>query len=101
MAKLRFSSAAEADLVSITAYTLRTWGDDQTIRYLNQLEETCQILSGNPSLGRGCDHIYPKLRRLECGRHVVFYCQEAEGILILRILHQRMLPKRDDFDEKG
>jgi plasmid stabilization system protein ParE len=39
---------------------------------------------------------------MEHGRHVVFYRQEAGGIPVSRILHQRMLPERpaiDDDDE--
>jgi hypothetical protein len=31
------------------------------------------------------------LRRLEHGMHVVFYREERSGILVSRILHQRML----------
>ena len=36
---------------------------------------------------------------MERGRHVVFYRIEAQGILISRILHQRMLPERQIIDE--
>jgi toxin ParE1/3/4 len=92
VALVRFSRSAEADLLSIGDYTLRTWGEDQAVRYLDALEVSCQMLAENPALGRACDHIRPSLRRLEHGRHVVFYRQVAEGILISRILHQRMLP---------
>jgi plasmid stabilization system protein ParE len=35
MAEFRFSCRAEADLFSIGAYTLRPWGEDQTIRYID------------------------------------------------------------------
>ena len=45
MAVFRFSRRAEADLLSISAYTLRTWGEDQTIRYLDDLEACCQMLA--------------------------------------------------------
>jgi hypothetical protein len=31
----RACGVAEADLLSIGAYTLRTWGEDQTIRYID------------------------------------------------------------------
>jgi plasmid stabilization system protein ParE len=39
------------------------------------------------------------LRRLEYGRHVVFYRVEANGIVISRILHQRMLPELQSIDK--
>ena len=78
MAEFRFSRGAEADLLSIGAYTLRTWGEDQTIRYIDDLEACCQTLADNPTLGRACDEVRPGLRRMECGQHVVFYREDAE-----------------------
>ena len=94
MAAFRFSRRAEADLVSIGKYTLRTWGNVQTVRYINDLEAFCQTLADNPALGRPCDEVRPGLRRMEHGKHVVFYRQEVTGILISRILHQSMLPEK-------
>lgn len=94
MATARFSRRAKADLLEIGAYTLRTWGLDQALKYLDQLEACCQTLAENPVLGRACPEIRPGLRRFGQGRHVVFYRPEAGGILVSRILHQRMLPER-------
>jgi toxin ParE1/3/4 len=96
VAKFRFSRRAEADLLSIGKYTLRTWGKAQTARYLRELEVACQTLADNPALGRACDGIRPGLRRLEDGKHVIFYRRELTGILVVRILHQSMLPDRHD-----
>ena len=98
MAAFRFSRRGEADLLGIGAYTLRTWGEDQTIRYLDDLEACCQMLADNPTLGRTCDDVRPGLRRMECGQHVLFYRERAGGILVSRILHQRMLPERHAID---
>ena len=94
MPLFRFSRRAEADLLAIVAYTFRTWGKDQVVRYIDGLEACCQMLADNPALGRACDDIRPGLRRMEHGRHVVFYRQAAASILVSRILHQRMLPGR-------
>jgi toxin ParE1/3/4 len=96
---LRFSRRAEADMLSIGAYTLRTWGESQAIRYLGDLEACCQMLADNPALGRTCDDVRPGLRRMEFGRHVVFYREDTGGILVSRILHQRMLPERHAIDD--
>ena len=98
MVAFRFSRRAEADLLSIGAYTLRTWGEDQTIRYIDDLEACCQMLADNPALGRACDDVRLGLRRMERGEHVVFYREDAGGILVFRILHQRMLPERHAID---
>ena len=86
--------------MDIGAYTLHAWGEDQTIRYIDGLETCCQQLADNPELGRPCDHIRPGLRRMEHARHVVFYRIEAGGIVVSRILHQRMLPERQSLDEE-
>ena len=99
MASFRFSRLAEADLLGIGAYTLRTWGEDQTILYIDDLEACCQTLADNPTLGRACDDVRPTLRRMERGRYVVFYREDAGGILVSRILHQRMLPDRHAIDD--
>ena len=99
MARFRFSRRAEADLASIGAYTLKTWGVDQTIRYIADLQTCCQMLADNPEAGRVCDEVRPDLRRMEHVRHVIFYRPDAEGILISRVLHQRMLPRRHPVED--
>jgi len=87
-------------LLSIADYTLRKWGKAQVIRYIDELEVRCQTLAENPASGRLCEDVRPGLRRHEHGRHVVFYRQERGGILISRILHQRMLPERHTIDDQ-
>jgi len=99
VARFRLSRRAEADLVSISAHTLKTWGADQTIRYVADLRACCQMLADNPEAGRVCDDIRRGLRRMERGRHVIFYRTDAEGIRISRVLHQRMLPRRHTIEE--
>jgi len=100
VALVRFSRRAEADLLSIVDYTLRTWGEAQANRYIDELEACCQMLADNPALGRADDDVRPGLRRMECGRHVVFYRREGEGVLVSRILHQRMLPEKQTIDDE-
>lgn len=98
MRNLRFSRLAERDFVSIGAYTTRTWGAAQADRYLSDLEQCCRLLAGNPELGSPCDHIRPGLRYIEKGRHAVFYRRKSSGVLVVRILHQRMMPERHDIE---
>ncbi len=99
MAGFCFSRRPEADLLSIGDYTLRTWGEAQADRYISKLETCCQMLADNPRSGRPCDDVRPGLRRMEHSKHVVFYrLREAGGILVVRILHERMLPERQAID---
>jgi toxin ParE1/3/4 len=58
------------------------------------------MLADDPMLGRTCDYIFRGLRRTERGRHVVFYREEAGGILVSRILHRRMLPDKRFIDDE-
>lgn len=100
MGRFRFSRRAEVDLYDIGIYTYRTWGEAQTGLYLRKMEECCQLLAGSPGIGRPCDEIRPGLRRMEQGKHVVFYREEPGGIRISRILHQRMLPENQALDDE-
>lgn len=85
--------------MDIGAYTLETWGADQALRYIDGLETCCRQLADNPQSGRLCDHIRLGLRRMEHARYVVFYRIETGGILVSRILHQRMPPEKRTIDE--
>jgi toxin ParE1/3/4 len=93
VASVRYSVRAEADLLSIGEYTLRTWGAKQTEKYLTSLEDCCLRLAANPLLGRSCDEIRPGLRRMEDEKHVVLHRQIPKGIFVSRILHKSMLPE--------
>jgi toxin ParE1/3/4 len=99
MATLCLSRAARADLLSIGAYTLKTWGPTQAAHYLSCLEQSAKMLAVNPSLGRPCNSIRPGLNPFEKGRHVLFYRRQDDGILVSRILHQSMLPDQQVFED--
>jgi toxin ParE1/3/4 len=90
---------ADSDLKSIVRYTMKTWGTAQTRRYLQGLRECFQLLADNPSLGRKCDFIRPGLRRFEHGKHVVFYISLPDEVLIVRVLHQQMVPAKAHFEQ--
>jgi toxin ParE1/3/4 len=77
---------------------MKTWGSAQTRRYTQGLRACFQLLAENPSLGRTCDAVHPGLRRLEHGKHVVFYLSQADGVLIVRVLHQQMVPTKPRFE---
>ena len=99
MAVFRLSRLAEADMIDIGTYTLRPWGLDQTIRYVDDLENCCQSLAEKPASGLPCDQIRAGLRRIEKGRHVVFFRKEPGGVFISRVLHERMLPEHAADDD--
>lgn len=94
VAKVEYSRLAEADFLEIGDYTLRTWGEVQADKYIDQLERCFHRVAEHPAMGRSCGDAGPGLRRIEEGKHVVFYRRQAQGILVLRILHKSMLPER-------
>jgi toxin ParE1/3/4 len=99
MLQVDISVEAEEDIDEITAYTTSTWGWRQTDQYLAKLEDCFDLLAKNPSAGRCCDSIRSGLHRFEIGKHVVFYIPYPKKLLIVRVLHQQMIPASSRFEE--
>lgn len=78
---------------AISRYTIRNWGADQAMRYLDDIQECVRNVAESPLMGRACDGIKIGYRRVEQGRHVILYRRQPDGIVVARILHQRMLPR--------
>lgn len=91
------STQAEANIDSIAEYTKDTWGEIQADSYPMKLEDGFELLARSPFIGRSCDQIRQGLRRYEIAKHVAFYVPLRNGILIVRVLHQRMLPAKSRF----
>jgi toxin ParE1/3/4 len=96
--KYAVSDAARSDVRGIIRYTTVQWNGEQAARYAAGLQACFRMLSQSPGMGRGCDSVSIGLRRFEHGKHVVFYRIVAGGILIVRVLHQRMLPDKSRFE---
>jgi toxin ParE1/3/4 len=99
MLRIDISVKAEADLDRIAEYTKITWGWHQAEMYLAKLEEGFMRIAGNPHLGRRCDSIRDGLYRLEVEKHVAFYIPSQAAVLIVRVLHQQMLPVESRFGD--
>ena len=65
--------------------------------YPSDLTRCCGLLAAGLELGRHCDRLAPGLRRFEAGKHVIFYLQEPDRIVVVRILHQQALPTPASF----
>jgi toxin ParE1/3/4 len=99
VADYRLSKRADADVLEITSYTIKHFGNDQAQRYHNGLKHAFQLLAHNPARGRPADEVAPGLRRSSYQSHVVFFRTEPQGIVIVRVLHQRMDIPRHQMDE--
>ena len=94
MPSYELSRAADADLQAITRQSAEQSGFDQAEANLHALQRSIENLAVFPESGRRVDEVRQGYFRFESERHAVFYRQTKTGILIVRVLHQRMQPKR-------
>jgi toxin ParE1/3/4 len=94
MPAFRLTAKAKEDLRGIGRWSQQQWGREQRDRYLAQLDRCFRLLAETPGLGRPCDEVRVGYRRFHEGRHLLFYRGTAQGIEIVRILHERMDPAR-------
>lgn len=92
MKGLQFTNKAREDLSSIWDYTFVTWGEEQADSYYNMLINSClKILKHPVLLGIKYFDVLPGLLGYRVNKHIIFYkLQDNWGVLIIRILHQRM-----------
>jgi len=101
--RYQLSKLAEFDLDGIWRYTYQEWGARRASKYLRQLKRRIEQLARRPLLGKQRDELAAGLRSYHEGRHLVFYrCLEQGGIMIIRVLHDRVdVPARlDDTEER-
>lgn len=99
MSRYRLSVLAELDLADIADYTTDVWGGKQAEAYLDSLVDCFVRIAKTPELVRSCDSVHRGFRRIEQGKHVIFYEPRDHEIFISRVLHQSMLPTRHEFLE--
>jgi len=90
MKKATITPKARTDLGDISRYTDKKWGRQQRFYYLKQLKDRFSYLADNPQMGRIREEIIGFPYSYHQGRHVIFYRATAEGIEILRVLHDSM-----------
>jgi toxin ParE1/3/4 len=94
MARYSFTKQAENDLDSIMDFSLQKWGVNQSLVYLDGLEELAQNLANFPDLGTDRTRLLKGLLSFPYLSHVLFYTKQPHGITVVRVLHKRMEPKR-------
>ncbi|MEE8057984.1 MAG: type II toxin-antitoxin system RelE/ParE family toxin [Pseudomonadales bacterium] len=91
------SKKTDQDIKHITKQSISDFGERQTDKYLNGLEESLQLLADKPKLGRVLTHGNLTKKEYHCHRyvsHVIYYRQRKRDIFIVRILHKKMLPEK-------
>lgn len=87
--RVGFRPEARRDLAEIWTYTAEQWDAEQAERYTKHLRERLTAVARNPHLGSDCGEIYPELRRIKCGSHLIYYLADEDMLDVVRILHQR------------
>lgn len=100
MSRAVFSASAISDIGLIWDYTAETWGVDQANRYALDIRATCSDLASGRKTGREVAERDGYFRYF-IGRHVIFFKVRDDGIVIMRVLHQRMDVARylDDVED--
>jgi toxin ParE1/3/4 len=83
---------AKRDLAAIADYTIETFGVEQARHYRDGLFQAFKALTDSPRIGRDYGHVKDETRRYEHKKHSIYYSMTDDGILILRILHERQDP---------
>ena len=92
--ELRVSGPAKTDLERLGEYTRPRWGAAQKRRYLGQIKDAFKAIRDTPGLGAPRDDIVKGLCARHARKHIIFYRQTRNRIVIVRVLHESMDPER-------
>lgn len=90
MKRLVLTEIARADLAKIRRYSTRTWGRDQTGKYMDVLRDTVKGLVLGTVITRGRDDLKPGILMAKSGRHCIFFETDDARVLVVRVLHDSM-----------
>lgn len=85
----KLSADADRDYAAIYEHTLRAFGKLQARAYRDALKDALVQMAKNPLMAPVFSAA-SDIRRLNFGAHAVYFQIRDQGILIVRILHQRM-----------
>ena len=86
MSSYRNSSDANADIEGIALHIFDL-NPVAAQRFLNSLEDTCDLLATHPLIGRPRPELGDNLRSFPVGNYLIFYVPSADGIVIARIIY--------------
>ena len=90
MKRLLLSPKAKSDLNSIWDYTVERWGIEQGEAYIRELWGMLATCLENPEQATSAQNIRSSYRKAFSSSHVIYFKETANGIHVVRILHERM-----------
>lgn len=88
MTELRTAPAARRDLRDIAAYSKAAFGTPRALAYLDGLSEAFDRLAERPRIGVAERDLGVGLRSFAYRSHRIYYREDGDDLLIVRILHQ-------------
>lgn len=80
---------AEADLEEIWLYTFREWSLEQANHYIDDVIDAFEGLMADRKRGRPVD-IRTGYLKYAVGSHMIYFREQNNSLLIVRVLHGRM-----------
>ena len=91
MSEYHLSERADADLLEIAIYTIKTWGPEQADRYEASLRACFAAICDGRVRARTFLERRPEIRFCRCEYHYVFFLQRENACpLILAVFHEKM-----------
>jgi toxin ParE1/3/4 len=90
MPRIIKQALAEQDLVEIWLYTFNEWGEQQADKYLDDLNAAITLLANQPLACRERTELEPPVRIHHHGHPLIVYLALADGINLVRFLHESM-----------
>ncbi|TWU44911.1 Toxin ParE [Novipirellula aureliae] len=93
--RVHLTERALRDIAQIEQYSIEQFGKATAKRYLSDLEAAIHRLAEHPGLLTQTTDFHPSLHFYRSGRHVLVCDRQADGIVILTLLHATMdIPER-------
>ena len=94
MLKRFITKEAKADMANIRMFTRQNWGEEQSIRYLNEINDKIVLLSQMPALGIDHSKEYGyDVHSCFVASHAIYYQYDESTLVIRAVLHQSRIPK--------
>ena len=90
MPRIVKQALADQDLVDIWLYTFSEWGEKQADKCLDDMDSAIKLLAEQPLISRERTDLEPPVRIHHHGHHLIVYLALANGIRIIRVLHESM-----------
>jgi len=98
MPSFRIAAAARRDLLHIYDFSSDTFGKYQADAYFAGLDRAFSLIADFPRIGTRVDVLRTGYRRFRFQSHYIFYTEEADHIVIRKLLHVRQNPHAKLFE---